>query len=102
MIVDVGARFVSAVCSSEVIAIQSPGGDLDITCGGRPMMPAGEIPDGDFSLVAGHDEGILLGKRYVSEDEKLELLCVKPGDGSLALDGQILTVKGSKPLPSSD
>ena len=102
MEVKAGTRLASTVCSSEVIVIQSPEGDLDITCGGCVMFPIGDSIEGDFSLKAGHDEGILLGKRYVSEDEALELLSVKPGEGSLALNGEILSVKGSKPLPSSD
>jgi len=47
-------------------------------------------------------QGTLLGKRYTNESGELELLCVKPGSGSLAADGVALVVKGAKPLPSSD
>ena len=43
-----------------------------------------------------------MGKRYVTEDESLELLCTKPGAGSLAAGEAPLNVKGAKPLPSSD
>jgi hypothetical protein len=43
-----------------------------------------------------------LGKRYVDEAGTIEVLCTKPGDGALALDGQPLEVKSAKPLPSSD
>ena len=32
----------------------------------------------------------------------LELLCTKPGEGSLAAGGAPLTLKEAKPLPSSD
>ena len=46
--------------------------------------------------------GTLLGKRYVNAAGALELLCVKPGDGSLAVDGEHLVLKEAKPLPSSD
>ena len=46
--------------------------------------------------------GTQIGKRYVNEAGDLELLCTKPGDGSLALSGAELTIKGAKPLPSSD
>ena len=46
--------------------------------------------------------GSLLGKRYVNAAGNLELLCVKPGDGSLAADGESLVLKEAKPLPSSD
>ena len=31
-----------------------------------------------------------------------ELLCVKPGKGSLSVDGVALVVKDAKPLPASD
>ena len=43
-----------------------------------------------------------MGKRYVDPDEKFELLCTKPGKGSLVLDGTPLDVKQAKQLPSSD
>jgi hypothetical protein len=38
----------------------------------------------------------------VNEAGDLELLCTKPGHGTLAAGGMALTVKGAKPLPSSD
>ncbi len=41
-------------------------------------------------------------ERYVNEAGDLELLCTKPGKGSLGANGASLTVKGAKPLPSSD
>jgi hypothetical protein len=43
-----------------------------------------------------------MGKRYVSESGDLELLCTKPGDGSLGLGDTLLNTKDAKPLPSSD
>jgi hypothetical protein len=43
-----------------------------------------------------------MGKRYVDESGDVELLCTKPGTGSLTVDGAPLTVRGAKPLPSSD
>jgi hypothetical protein len=43
-----------------------------------------------------------MGKRYVTADGTIELLCVKPGKGSLALNGVALQIKEAKPLPSSD
>ena len=47
-------------------------------------------------------DGTLLGKRYTFEDAEVEVLCVKPGTGSLSVDGQAMTVKEAKQLPSSD
>ena len=40
--------------------------------------------------------------RYVDAAASLELLCTKPGKGSLGANGTPLAVKGAKPLPSSD
>ncbi len=102
MEVKIGARLASTVCATEIIVIKAPEGDLDITCGGSPMVPEGEGGAGDAGPQSGHDEGALLGKRYEDADAQIELLCVKPGDGSLGLAGTVLTVKGAKPLPSSD
>ena len=43
-----------------------------------------------------------MGKRFADEDLGLEVLCTKPGAGSLSVGGTLLQVKGAKPLPSSD
>ncbi len=50
----------------------------------------------------GHDGGTLLGKRYSDEASGVEILCVKPGAGSLGIDGRLLELKTAKALPSSD
>jgi hypothetical protein len=49
-----------------------------------------------------HADGTLLGKRYVDADQILEVLCTKPGDGSLSVGDEPLQVKEAKPLPASD
>ncbi|MBB4944175.1 hypothetical protein FHR32_008578 [Streptosporangium album] len=46
--------------------------------------------------------GTALGKRYVDLTCGLELLCTKPGKGTLSVSTEPLTVKDAKPLPSSD
>jgi hypothetical protein len=46
--------------------------------------------------------GSLLGKRYADEDLGLELLCMKAGEGTLAVDGTAIPLRDAKPLPSSD
>jgi len=96
-----GTRLRSAVCATEVMVIAAPGGELDLRCGGSPMIamaqqPAGGEVDPDFA------EGTLLGKRYVDEAGTVEILCTKPGNGSLVLGGTRLILKENKPLPSSD
>ena len=89
-----GSRVRSATCDTEVMVIAAPDSDAQVTCGGAP--PAGTTLDPDAA------EGTQLGKRYVNEAGDLELLCTKPGKGTLAAGGTALTVKGAKPLPASD
>ncbi len=97
-----GSRLRSAVCVTEVMVIAAPDADVEITCGGAPMLDiAAERPSGT-SVSPDAAKGTALGKRYVSEAGDLELLCTKPGEGSLAASGTLLTLKEAKPLPSSD
>lgn len=97
-----GSRLKSTVCDTEVIAVKAPGADLDVHCGGAPMVDAGTAVDEKGTPSDDAAEGTQMGKRYVNDDESLELLCTKPGAGSLALDGAALVLKESKPLPASD
>jgi len=98
----VGTRLKSAVCATEVMVVAAPGDqDIDIRCGGAPMLAPGDAATGG-ALDAGAAQGTALGKRYVSAAGDLELLCVKPGKGSLAVDGAPLMLKEAKQLPSSD
>ena len=96
-----GARLKSAVCTTEVIVVKTPPGNVDVTCGGVPMVTAAETvergtPKPDFT------GGTALGKRYVNGDETLEILCTKAGEGSLGLGATLLSLKEAKPLPASD
>jgi hypothetical protein len=97
-----GTRLKSAVCNTEVMVIASPGGDVDIRCGGVPMVGANDEKPAGASLDPKHAGGTPLGKRYVNEAGNLEVLCTKPGDGSLSLGESALVLKEAKPLPSSD
>ena len=96
-----GTRMKSAVCSSEVMVIAAPEGDIDVTCGGVSMIGSVDTAEGG-SVDPAHAEGTQLGKRYVNDAGDLELLCVKPGEGSLATNGEVLVLKEAKALPSSD
>jgi hypothetical protein len=98
MSVKPGTKLHSATCDTTVMVIRS--GDGQIECGGAPMAEA--KPAEMAELSADHSNGTLMGKRYVDADGKFELLCVKPGKGSLAVDGVALTTKDAKPLPASD
>ncbi len=97
-----GSRLKSAVCDTEVMVVKAPASDADVQCGGAPMVELGSDAPGGQSLAEDAAEGTQMGKRYVDEGESIELLCTKPGKGSLGLGGTLLTVKGAKPLPSSD
>jgi hypothetical protein len=97
-----GTRLRSAVCNSELMLILAPGHDVTLTCGGVPVIELAEDPPADASIDSEHQQGTLMGKRYTSEAGDLEILCTKPGEGSLSVDGKPLEVKGAKPLPSSD
>ncbi|MFJ9127719.1 hypothetical protein ACIRJS_26835 [Streptomyces sp. NPDC102340] len=97
----VGQTLVSAVDTTTVIVIRWPDGELEVTCGGTPMADgresgAGGVPD------PAQMGGSLLGKRYADDEYGVELLCTKPGPGTLAVNGTPLPLKSAKPLPASD
>ena len=95
-----GLRLKSAVCTAEVMIVKGSG-EADINCGGVPMLGSGETA-GEATAVAERMDGCLVGKRYVNQDQSVEVLCIKAGGGSLALGDAVLEVKQAKKLPSSD
>jgi hypothetical protein len=97
-----GSRLRSAVCNTEVMVISAPASDIDVRCGGAPMLAIDQEKPSGGSVDASAASGTALGKRYVNESGDLELLCTKPGEGSLALGTTLLVLKEAKPLPSSD
>jgi hypothetical protein len=97
-----GARLRSAVCATEVVVIAAPARDIVLSCGGAPLLGEGETVAEGVILDSAIAQGTQLGKRYTNETGDLELLCVKPGEGSLAADSVALVIKGAKPLPASD
>ena len=97
-----GTRMRSAVCATEVMVVAAPAEDVEVTCGGVSMIAIGDDPPAGTSLSPDAAQGSALGKRYVNEAGDLELLCTKPGEGSLGVGGALLSLKEAKPLPSSD
>jgi len=97
-----GSRMRSQVCATEVMVIGAPAGDMEVTCGGAPMIDMSGTPADGLSIADGADGGTVLGKRYTNEAADLELLCTKPGEGSLGANGETLSLKEAKALPSSD
>lgn len=96
----VGARLKSAACTTEVVVVKAPAGPVDLRCGGASM--AEDAIAGSETLDAAQAEGSALGKRYSDDESGTELLAVKAGDGSMAIDGRPMSIKGAKPLPASD
>lgn len=96
-----GTKLASTVCDTQVVVVRAPADDVDLGCGGSPLVPADDAAatgEPDPSLAG----GTLIGKRYAEEDLGLELLCTKAGAGTLTCNGAELAIKGAKPLPASD
>ena len=93
-----GTKLKSTVCDTEVMVIRA--GAAHIDCGGSAM--AGERPAQRQPIDPAFAAGTQIGKRYVDAAGTVELLCVKAGQGSLAIAGELLKVKDAKPLPASD
>lgn len=93
-----GVRLKSAVCDTEVMVIR--GTDVIVECGGAPMTEQAASVRG--AINPAFAQGTRIGKRYVDASGTLELLCVKPGQGSLSVAGVLLQIKDAKPLPASD
>ena len=97
-----GSRLRSAVDATEVVVVKPPAEPVDLRCGGHPMVPLGSDGGTEATPSPDHAAGTLLGKRYVDADQTLEVLCTKPGDGSLSIGDEPMRVKEAKPLPASD
>jgi len=97
----IGTTFLSTVDDTAVVVVRWTRGAAALTCGGAPMVDKADYhgPTGEPVDTA---SGTLLGKRYATPDGSVELLCVKSGQGSLALDAIPLETKTAKPLPASD
>lgn len=100
---EVGSTLLSTVDDTAVVVVRWSAGTSTLTCGGAPMVDKALYEGAAGGPVdAAHASGTGLGKRYVAQDGAVELLCTKPGRGSLELDGVPLTIKTAKPLPASD
>lgn len=98
----VGSRVRSAVCTTEALIVRSPEGDVDLRCGGHPMVPREADAAGGGSVDPAYAGGSLIGKRYADEGLGIEVLVTKGGSGSIAVGTTTLAIRDAKPLPSSD
>ena len=97
-----GSRFKSSACETQVMVIKVNAGDYDLRCGGSPMVGATATDVIQAGLDPAFAGGTMIGKRYITPNESVELLCTKAGRGTLALGGVPLQTKEAKQLPSSD
>lgn len=99
----VGQTLASTVDATTVIVVRWPDADLELTCGGAPMVdPKGPAAGLDNAADPEQMAGTLLGKRYAAPGLGIELLCTRAGTGTLAVAGEPLPVKTATPLPASD
>jgi hypothetical protein len=98
----IGATLTSAVDATSVVVVRWPDADLDLTCGGSPMVDAKDPAAGTGAPAPAQSAGSQLGKRYVDASGAVELLCTKAGTGTLAVGGEPLTIKAAQALPASD
>lgn len=88
-----GTTLVSTGDVTTVVVIRWGPDDLDLTCGGAPMV---EKADRAVAPPAPLDPtraaGTQRGERYHDRDHRVELLCTRAGWGSLAIDDTPLLV----------
>jgi len=96
-----GSRWRSQVCDTEVIVVRAGAGDVELTCGGQPLVPVG-AERRQLEPLPGLTGGSQLGKRYTDDSGSVELLVTRAGAGSLGIGSVPLTVKHARPLPASD
>lgn len=96
-----GTRSKCAVCDTEVMVVRTVPVEVLLTCGDVEMIGMdGAKTAGTHAAAAA--QVAMVGKRYVNAADAVELLCTKAGQGALAVNGESLSVKQTKPLPSSD
>jgi hypothetical protein len=98
-----GTRLRSQVDATEVIVVRSPADEIEVACGGHPMIDVQAEPEPGLAAAGDPADGTQLGKRYTAGgDSVLELLVTKPGKYGLTAGGAPLALKEAKPLPASD
>jgi hypothetical protein len=96
-----GARLRSAACDCEVIVVRAPSEGPVLQCGGLDMLPLDASRE-PAAPRPGLDGGTLLGKRYADAGSLVEVLCTKPGQGTLTYAGEPLEQRSARALPASD
>ena len=98
MEIKAGSRLACPECTVELVVVRPPSAPVVLTCGGVEVVEAGaDRPGGGHADASG--EGTLVGKRYADEETGLEVLCAKPGPGTLAADGREVPDQGRQAAP---
>ncbi|MBL7492382.1 hypothetical protein I6A60_22930 [Frankia sp. AgB1.9] len=97
-----GARLRSQVDATELVVVRPIPGDVELTCGGHPVVDIKADPSPGLTALASAIGGTLQGKRYTLADTGLEILVTKAGTTSLAIGAEQLVLKEARPLPASD
>ncbi|RSN64345.1 hypothetical protein [Actinomadura sp. WAC 06369] len=97
-----GQQLASTVDGTRMIVVRAPAAEVEVRCGGAPMTDAAAAGEPTAAADPARQDGTLLGKRYADDGVGIELLCSKPGTGTVEVDGTPLPVKAAKPLPASD
>jgi len=97
-----GTRLRSAACDCEVVVVRAPSEGPALQCGGLDMLPLDAPRDAGLTPQPGLDAGTLLGKRYADAASLVEVLCTKPGQGTLSYAGEALEQRSARALPASD
>jgi hypothetical protein len=98
----VGQTLRSRTDQTAVIVVRAAAEEVEVTCGGWPMVGTPDAAADRQPPADRATEGTQLGKRYVDASGAIELLCIKPGSGTLAVNDAPLTVQAPRALPSSD
>ncbi len=85
MMLRTGQKLQSAVCEAQVVVVKAPAADVEVACGGAPLLEDGQ--DASAELDPSLGDGPQLGTRYADDDTGLGLLCTRPGKGALTVDG---------------
>ncbi len=96
-----GLRLKSQVSEAEIVVVKGTG-DHELACGGVPVVGLDEPVAEGVAIAPDRTGSTLLGKRYTDAADSVEVLCTKPGEGALSLDGETLDIKSAKALPASD
>lgn len=102
-----GARLRSTTSTAEVVVVKAPPGEVDLRCGGLPMVTIDVDRSVPAPIADGFGGAVAVGKRYSASDDAglagdLEVMVTKPGDGVLSIGEVLLARKDAKPLPASD